>query len=139
MWNRSHDWGPGRSKCIGIFSALGRAVVVRSVSGLALGEFPASGKDVPRLSRRLKPWGVGRGPHLWEVAGPSSRRGHPYLLVALRAHSQAADVLLSSVWSALSGTTFNVLRVPRNFGRGSFKYCWLGALLGRWNQLGLTT
>ena len=87
-------------------------MVVRSVSGLALGEFPASGKYVPRLSRRLKPWGVGRGPHLWEVAGPSSRRGYPYLLVALRAHSQAADVLLSSVFCRLwSGTTFNVLEV----------------------------
>ena len=70
------------------------------------------GRDVPRLSRHLKSWGVGHGPHLWEVAGPSSRCGHPYLVVALRAHSQAADVLLSSVFCQLwSGTTFNVLKV----------------------------
>ena len=27
----------------------------------------------------FKAWGVGRGPHLWEVAGPSSRCGLPYL------------------------------------------------------------
>ena len=39
--NGPQDWGLGRSKCMGVFGALGRALVVRSVSGLALGEFPA--------------------------------------------------------------------------------------------------